>query len=369
VGKIAISREVIAAVSNKNIFHMLTLFINGVKAAGVANSMVVALDEETGAWLKERKFNYYLRPLRSRSGGTGNHETSGLKFKVLIDFLSIGCSVLLSDVDVIWLSNPFPFLYRDTDVEGMSDGWDDPTTYGYEYQGMLRVFARNSGMFFLQATNESLVMMRRLAHRMETEYTWDQTAYNEEQFYPAHGRHGSVGVSSRVMNYFCNLNSKTFFRFLRDDQKLLEGFRPVSVHVNYHPEKPQRMVDLHAYYYQQEKSGIHKWNGGEGSKLGSECKAIAKNGKPDMSRPLLKRVVGQAEWGGIKWLTFAEDGALATPWGAGRWGDATSDNRPDTIFAEFIGQVHLLQFEGDIFHSVRCSDGEKVDGKLAPKTG
>ena len=36
---------------------------------------------------------------------------------------------LLSDVDVVWLQNPFtlPSLYRDVDVEGMTDGWDDPT--------------------------------------------------------------------------------------------------------------------------------------------------------------------------------------------------------------------------------------------------
>ena len=33
--------------------------------------------------------------------------------QVLIDFLSIGCSVLLSDVDVIWLNDPFSGgLYR-----------------------------------------------------------------------------------------------------------------------------------------------------------------------------------------------------------------------------------------------------------------
>ena len=57
-------------------------------------------------------------------------DSSGLKFKILVDFLSIGCSVLLSDVDVIWLYDPFPMLYKDTDVEGMTDGWDEPTSYG-----------------------------------------------------------------------------------------------------------------------------------------------------------------------------------------------------------------------------------------------
>lgn len=43
-----------------------------------------------------------------------------------MDFISIGCSVLLTDVDVIWVTDPFlNGLYRDSDVEGMSDGWDE----------------------------------------------------------------------------------------------------------------------------------------------------------------------------------------------------------------------------------------------------
>jgi len=36
--------------------------------------------------------------------------------------------VLLSDVDVIWLSDPISKLYLDADVEGMTDGWDSPTS-------------------------------------------------------------------------------------------------------------------------------------------------------------------------------------------------------------------------------------------------
>ena len=48
-------REVLAAVSNKNIFHMLQLFVNGIKAAKVENAMVVALDDATAEWLAERK--------------------------------------------------------------------------------------------------------------------------------------------------------------------------------------------------------------------------------------------------------------------------------------------------------------------------
>jgi len=38
--------------------------------------------------------------------------------------------VLLSDVDIVTLRNPFPHLMRDCDVEAMSDGWDNATAYG-----------------------------------------------------------------------------------------------------------------------------------------------------------------------------------------------------------------------------------------------
>lgn len=61
--------------------------------------------------------------------------------------------------------NPFPFLYRDADVEGMTDGWDDVTAYGWEWasastswpapvatQRHMRLSARNSGLFSLRAT-------------------------------------------------------------------------------------------------------------------------------------------------------------------------------------------------------------------------
>ena len=99
---------------------------NQVKRAKIPNFLVVALDEATARFLKGRNTAHYLRKLRSASGSTDNHATSGLKFQILHELLSVGVSVLLSDVDIVVTSNPFLALYRDTDVEGMSDGWEDP---------------------------------------------------------------------------------------------------------------------------------------------------------------------------------------------------------------------------------------------------
>lgn len=59
-----------------------------------------------------------------------NHAVSGLKFKILRHFLQLGYSVLLSDADIVTIQNPFDHLHRDSDVEGMSDGWDNATAYG-----------------------------------------------------------------------------------------------------------------------------------------------------------------------------------------------------------------------------------------------
>ena len=71
----------------------------------------------------------------------------------------------------------------------------------------------------------------------------------------------------------------------------------------------------------------------------------------------------------MKWIEFAPDGTLKTPWGMGKWGDAATPKRPNTIFAEFIGQMHMLSFNGNAFESIRCSDGESVSGNLAPAGG
>jgi hypothetical protein len=44
-----------------------------------------------------------VRALTSRTGETDNHATSGLKFQILRDFMAVGASVVLSDVDIVWV--------------------------------------------------------------------------------------------------------------------------------------------------------------------------------------------------------------------------------------------------------------------------
>lgn len=65
-----------------------------------------------------------------------NHAVSGLKIKILRHFLQLGYAVLLSDVDIVTLQNPFAHLHRDSDVEAMSDGWNNDTAYGKLTEGI-----------------------------------------------------------------------------------------------------------------------------------------------------------------------------------------------------------------------------------------
>ena len=233
VRRVAKDRAVMAAVSNRNILGMLGQFVDTVQRAAVTNFLVVALDQQTADFLQRKQAPHYLRPLRSRTGSTDNHATSGLKFRILAELLSVGVSVLLTDVDVVLTRDPFPALYRDSDVEGMTDGWDDESAYGHIHElplargagtpwfagggghwtaggapasastpavdgsggGALvgaapghakaplrsvRMVARNSGLFYLSATHEALRLMEILAARMAEEDVWDQSAYNME---------------------------------------------------------------------------------------------------------------------------------------------------------------------------------------------
>ena len=74
----------------------------------------------------------------AQKGVGSNHAVSGLKFRILRPVLDMGYAVLLSDVDVVTLQNPFLHLHRDCDVEGMSDGWDNGTAYGEAHRQLFR---------------------------------------------------------------------------------------------------------------------------------------------------------------------------------------------------------------------------------------
>jgi hypothetical protein len=133
--KVAPQKEVLVGVSNRNPLYegMLDTWLSGVKQAGVQNYLVVALDTETEKALVAKGVNVYFMNVtihKSQADTGENHAVSALKFGILKNFVELGWSVLLSDIDICVLQNPFNHLYRDSDIEGMSDGFDETTAYG-----------------------------------------------------------------------------------------------------------------------------------------------------------------------------------------------------------------------------------------------
>lgn len=55
-------------------------------------------------------------------------------------------------------------------------------------------------------------------------------------------------VTRRVMDYYKFMNSKILFKNLRHNAQMFASIKPVMVHVNYHPDKFERMKAVWAKY-------------------------------------------------------------------------------------------------------------------------
>lgn len=261
--KVAVRKELIVGLANSNVKEMLEVWFSNIKRAGITNFLVVALDDEIENFCNSHKVPVYKRDpdegIDSVARTGGNHAVSGLKFRVLREFLQLGYSVLLSDVDIVYLQNPFDHIYRDSDVESMSDGHDNSTAYGYDdvfdepsmgwsrYAHTMRIWVFNSGFFYIRPTIPSIELLDRVADKLAREQAWDQAAFNEELFYPSHPGYDGLHASKRTMDFYKFLNSKVLFKTVRKNAKLSK-LMPVIVHVNYHPDKLPRMKAVVEFY-------------------------------------------------------------------------------------------------------------------------
>jgi hypothetical protein len=115
--KIAPTKEVLIGVSNMNPLRegMLETFLKGIKQAKVSNYVIVALDTETTDALKAKDINVFYMPVeipKSQADTGSNHAVSAMKFGILKKFLMLGWAVLLSDIDICVLQDPFKHIYR-----------------------------------------------------------------------------------------------------------------------------------------------------------------------------------------------------------------------------------------------------------------
>ena len=200
-----------------------------------------------------------------------------------------------------------------------------------------------------------------------------------EIFRPAYARFASAGVSVRSMNFLCFCNTKVLFKYMRKDAQLIDPARhvPVTVHINYHPEKEARMVSVNKFYHEGDTAALDKWNGGEGQRSGG-CRGkvgVSSNSfsplapKELSSHKLAGNVVKADEewlWGGEGPVKFLSSGELQSPFGSGTWGTVPSPWRKDTLYAKLQDTYYLLMFLSEkwSFVALRCEDEHVSYGAL-----
>lgn len=190
-------------------------------------------------------------PKKTADKHESNHGISAMKFQLVKEFLVLGYGILLSDVDILVLKNPFNHLYRDEDVEALTDGFDEqtggcplsffsnttclsrmlvchPEAYGWDdvfddpkmgwsrWAHSFHAFSLNSGLFYLVPNERTIDLMDRITDRLMKEEAWDQAVFNEIIWKPSYSHNGvnysACKVSLRIMNIYDFVNSKTLFR-------------------------------------------------------------------------------------------------------------------------------------------------------------
>ena len=221
--------------------------------------------------------------------------------------------------------------------------------------------------------------METLASRVASESVWDQSAYNQEIFRLALGEKTSAAVSARVMSHLCFMNTKTLFKHMRREAALIDPsrHRPVSVHVNYHPEKEARMVSIRQFYHEGQHGALDGWNGGEGRATGG-CRdkvGVHQNQMPKLTAEaaagskIVQSVLAAAEawtWRGAGPCRFEPGGAFSSPFGVGTWGVVPSPWRKDALHVVMGEHTYLLMFLSEkwAFVALRCADEEVSFGQL-----
>lgn len=269
--------EVLIGVCTYNLVKegTLTMFLDTLLQSGVTNYLIVALDKEVRDHLEAKGMNVYYHKVANLE--VFNHAVSSKKFRIIQMFLELGWNVFLADIDIVILRNPFDFLYRDHDVEAMTDGFDDGTAFGMSYglddkaMGWAR-YAQgtqhlnlNSGCFYLLANDRTLKLVKGTAQVLENEKGhWDQAILNNQLFFLSHGAAINPGCTVRVMEREKFMNSKVLFKEFRyrPHAEMLGENKPVMIHMNYHPNKVERMKGAIDFFLKGDSTALARFPGG-----------------------------------------------------------------------------------------------------------
>lgn len=259
--------------------NILESFLRVLKHANISNYIIGVLDDETEAYLKPKGVNYFRPNVtipKSQDKTREANRVSTVKYILLQRLIQLGYHTLVSDMDLVYIQNPFDHLHRDSDIEGQTDGFDDmaygliegihDASMGWGGGGLyVKIFTINVGCVYVRATCRSYALVKAVYDSLSVAAAWDQQVFNEIAWTQSHGATKNPNAHIRIMDYMLWVNSKVFFKSRR--QLFLPGAKatahtPIMVHFNYHPDKHARMLCVMDRYLDGKLSACDKFPGG-----------------------------------------------------------------------------------------------------------
>ena len=168
-------KTVTVAVADHPVLDMFLNWYNSAKRVGIHNILPIALDSQLHQELKMLKLPAYLDrrisyATKQESGlMTNDFKLKGkMKFILTLDVLQLGYAVLLSDLDIYFLQNPFPFL--------------NCSKCDFEYQAENNHDKKNPNVGFIlfRPTQNTITFLKKLVKKLDNDNTlWDQRAFGQ----------------------------------------------------------------------------------------------------------------------------------------------------------------------------------------------
>ncbi|KAG2499805.1 hypothetical protein HYH03_002101 [Edaphochlamys debaryana] len=268
--------------------NILESFLVILERSNVTNHLIGVTDEQAAKYLIDRAekrgpgafaINWFRPNVtipKVQANTREANRVSSLKFSLLQTSLQLGFHTMITDMDLVYISNPFDSLHRDADIESSSDGFDamaygtmnsiSDATMGWGGGGLyMQTFTINVGCAYIRATHRAFAVVKRAADALSQEAGWDQQVFNLQLLTQSHADYASPYATLRIMDIDKFVNSKRFFRSNR--HAYIPGASatapvPVMVHFNYHPDKHKRMLCIMDRYFYDKKDACDAFPGG-----------------------------------------------------------------------------------------------------------
>ncbi|KAF5830027.1 nucleotide-diphospho-sugar transferase-domain-containing protein [Dunaliella salina] len=252
-----------------------------VEKVDIKNYVIGVMDDETERYLTAKGNTNWFRvklpvPQIQEHSHPANR-VSTMKYSLLQIFIQLGYNTLITDMDLVYLQNPFNHLHRDADIEVQTDGFDETAygrlggvndpTMGWGGGGLyMTTFTTNVGCMWAKANARTFKLMVQVTEHLLNKGGWDQQIFNSYLMRPSHGTaFQSAYAHLRVLDIDLWVNSKIFFRSRR--AKYIPGATsqaqlPVMIHMNYHPDKHKRMLCIMDRFYDNKVDACDNMPGG-----------------------------------------------------------------------------------------------------------